>query len=152
MGITDEDCEQLFRENLLNHMEPQDVVRLKEHFFLLQNSRFYKKFSGQDFSAVREPMYKYSKSAKERLLRNKFNGFLFIFFLTYGKDNIDVEIEEQLKERVLQDFTRHSMDGLRESQDVQMLLVYASALLGTTGGGAENTTTPGFDQDLVTPF
>ena len=54
---------------------------MREAMFLLQSSRHYKKFEGVDFSIVRNPMYTYSKQAKEKLLRNKYYALLYIYYL-----------------------------------------------------------------------
>ena len=47
--------------------------------YVLQNSRHYKKLQG-DFSIIRDPMYKYSKAVKERLLMDNYMAFFWMMF------------------------------------------------------------------------
>jgi len=48
--------------------------------FLLKYTHHFKKYKQWDFSILRDPMYKYSKEAKERLLKNHVFAFFFCVF------------------------------------------------------------------------
>ncbi len=62
---------------------------------VLQNARHFKKFTGSfshlteaDFDKVRDPLYKYSKVAKERLLRDEVYACLYLIFFKYYRNLI----------------------------------------------------------------
>ena len=51
--------------------------------YVMQNSRHYNKIRG-NFDLIREPMYKYRKEVKERLFRDNYLAFLWMFYRSFG--------------------------------------------------------------------
>ena len=72
-------CQTLFSD-LLPGLSDEEATQLITSFFLLTNARHYKKFQKFDFSLIRDPMYKFSKAAKERLFDNHSMAFFFLIF------------------------------------------------------------------------
>lgn len=72
----------MFGTNILPYLDLDQQIQLIDAMYILQNSRHYKKISG-NFAMIRDPMYKYSKSVKERLLMDNYMAFFWMMFRTY---------------------------------------------------------------------
>jgi len=77
---------------------------------LLENTRFAGKFVS-DFSIIREPMYKYKKSAKERFLSDISMAFLFMYFASF---NDGFENQSQSEKAIWFEFESMAMQKLKQ--------------------------------------
>lgn len=80
----------LFDQNFLASLTEEVQIHLLNWLYLIQNSRHYKKISGDEyggFDLIRSPMYKYSKLVKEKFFNDNYMAFYWMIF----KQQNDIE-------------------------------------------------------------
>lgn len=82
--VSEQDAKLLFEKDLYGYVSSEEQNNIINWLYILHGCRHYNKIGG-DFDIIRDPMYKYRKDKKERLFRDKYMAFLWMYYRCQGE-------------------------------------------------------------------
>ena len=74
----------LFGSDLFPHVTDDIQKAMIDWLYIIQNSRHFNKIGG-DFDLIRDPMYKYRKEVKEKLFKDNYMAFYWMYYRCFGE-------------------------------------------------------------------